>query len=309
MLCGNFPNQVLVSVILPNYNHEVFLRQRIDSILGQTFQNFELIILDDFSSDNSRIIIESYRGNPKVTHILYNSSTSGSPFSQWIKGIEIAIGNFIWVAESDDYCEKKFLENMIGEMTSKNINFGFCRSYKKAGNELSINKWGEQIQPSIWNNSNIFEGRKFISSFLLYRNVIPNASAVIFKKELFKNCEKLKEMRFAGDWFLWIVLADQTDVYYCNKVMNYFRFHESSTRTLKRLRVEESRVEEYFMCIYKACKKTKTKFDANNIQYKWIIDEWIMKSRRFPLIKRLFPPFPFLFLLKFHKLFFGISKH
>src|ERR1700752_3159230 len=75
-----------VSVIIPNYNHATFLIERIDSILCQTFQDFELIILDDCSNDNSRSIIEKYHGHEKISHIIYNPTNSGSPFMQWQKG-------------------------------------------------------------------------------------------------------------------------------------------------------------------------------------------------------------------------------
>jgi len=94
-----------VSVIIPNYNYESYLKQRIETVLNQTYQNFEVIILDDHSSDNSRDIIETFRQNEKVTHIVYNQINSGSPFIQWVKGIELAIGKYIWIAESDDYSD------------------------------------------------------------------------------------------------------------------------------------------------------------------------------------------------------------
>ena len=66
-----------ISIIVPNYNHAPYLKQRIDSILNQTYQDFELILLDDCSSDKSRDIIESYRTNPHVTQIVYNDNNSG----------------------------------------------------------------------------------------------------------------------------------------------------------------------------------------------------------------------------------------
>ena len=69
-----------VSVIIPNYNHSTFLTERIDSILNQTYQDFELIILDDCSIDNSVSIIESYRNNEHVTHIVLNEQNTGSTF-------------------------------------------------------------------------------------------------------------------------------------------------------------------------------------------------------------------------------------
>ena len=75
----------MVSVIIPNYNHSAFLKERIQSVLNQTYSDFELIILDDCSSDKSRDIIESFRSNPKVSHIIYNDRNSGSTFRQWNK--------------------------------------------------------------------------------------------------------------------------------------------------------------------------------------------------------------------------------
>ncbi|ENV48656.1 hypothetical protein P255_00165 [Acinetobacter brisouii CIP 110357] len=74
---------IKVSVIIPNYNHHKFLHARLDSILKQTYQNFEIIILDDCSTDESRDIIELYRNHPKVSHIIYNTKNSGSSFIQW----------------------------------------------------------------------------------------------------------------------------------------------------------------------------------------------------------------------------------
>lgn len=91
-----------VSVIIPNYCHARFLNQRIDSVLNQTYSDYEVIILDDCSTDNSREIIESYRNHPKISHIVYNEKNSGSTFIQWEKGFELARGEYIWIAESDD---------------------------------------------------------------------------------------------------------------------------------------------------------------------------------------------------------------
>jgi len=89
----------LVSVIIPNYNHSLFLGERIDSVLNQRYQNFEVILLDDGSTDNSREIIEKYRGLEKVKHIVYNQKNSGNAFVQWNKGVELAMGEWVWIAE------------------------------------------------------------------------------------------------------------------------------------------------------------------------------------------------------------------
>jgi glycosyltransferase involved in cell wall biosynthesis len=103
----------LVSVIIPNYNHAAYLNERIDSVLNQTFRDFEVILLDDCSTDNSREIIESYRGHEKISQIEYNEVNSGSTFIQWKKGLDLAQGDWIWIAESDDVASNEFLSNAI----------------------------------------------------------------------------------------------------------------------------------------------------------------------------------------------------
>ena len=105
-----------VSVIVPNYNHQAYLKERIDTILQQTYQDFELIILDDCSTDNSVNIIESYRDNEHVTHIVLNEQNTGSTFLQWDKGVSLAQGEYIWIAESDDAAHPQFLSTLVEQL-------------------------------------------------------------------------------------------------------------------------------------------------------------------------------------------------
>ena len=107
-----------VSVIIPNFNHAAYLQKRIDSVLSQTYQNFEVIILDDCSTDNSTEIINQYKNHPKVAHIVFNKENSGSTFKQWEKGVALAKAEYIWIAESDDYADKNFLESAMQRLNS-----------------------------------------------------------------------------------------------------------------------------------------------------------------------------------------------
>ncbi|MDO5340840.1 MAG: glycosyltransferase family A protein [Bacteroidia bacterium] len=77
---SNMGRQPLVSVIIPNYNHARYLDQRIQTVLNQTYQNFEVIILDDKSTDNSLEVIAKYKVNPHISQIVINEQNSGSPF-------------------------------------------------------------------------------------------------------------------------------------------------------------------------------------------------------------------------------------
>src|SRR5258708_2534765 len=99
-------NTPTASVIIPNYNHARYLRKRIDSVVGQTYQNFELILMDDCSTDESRSILSEYVKDPRV-RIELNEKNSGSTFKQWNKGVALARGQYVWVAESDDYADKR----------------------------------------------------------------------------------------------------------------------------------------------------------------------------------------------------------
>src|SRR5580658_7167935 len=107
-----------VSVIVPNYNHARFLRRRIDTILAQTFQDFELILLDDCSTDESRSILREYASAPRV-RFEFNEVNSGSTFKQWNKGVRLTQGKYVWIAESDDYADIRLLERLVAVLNDE----------------------------------------------------------------------------------------------------------------------------------------------------------------------------------------------
>ena len=119
----------LVSVIVPNYNHEPYLRERLDSIYNQTYKNFEVLLLDDCSNDGSRDILEEYaRIHKENTTTIFNENNVGKVFKQWNKGLQAANGELIWIAESDDYCEGNFLEEMVKMFRYESLMLAFARS-------------------------------------------------------------------------------------------------------------------------------------------------------------------------------------
>ena len=119
-----------VSVIIPNYNYARYLEERISSILNQTFSDFEMILLDDASSDNSTEILKKYKDNPHVSHCIVNGKNSGCVFRQWEKGINLSKGKYIWIAESDDLAAPDFLEKTISALERHpEANLCFCGSY------------------------------------------------------------------------------------------------------------------------------------------------------------------------------------
>ncbi|MBQ8704670.1 MAG: glycosyltransferase [Bacteroidales bacterium] len=214
-----------VSVIVPNYNHAPYLMQRIDSILAQTHQDFELILLDDCSTDGSRDIMESYRNNPHVSHIVYNEHNSGSAFRQWDKGIEMAQGEWIWVAESDDYAEPTFLERMLGEVTKvPDCVLAYAATWwvDKNGNKLWETPNSDRV--------NVYKSKDFIRKKMAICNSIANVSECLFRRDRYhpsKN-HRYEHMRLCGDWFFYVLLAEQGSVVEVESTLSYYRQHGSN---------------------------------------------------------------------------------
>lgn len=214
-----------VSVIVPNYNHASFLGQRIDSILGQTFQDFELILLDDSSTDGSWGILEDYRNNPHVSHLIQNESNSGSAFRQWKKGIELAQGKWIWIAESDDYAEPSFLGRLMAEVqNTPDCVLAYADTW-----------WVDQQGNTLWetphnNMVNTYSGRDFIRKKQATCNSIANVSECIFRRDCYRPSEsyRYEHMRLCGDWLFYVLLAEQGRVVEVKEPLSYYRQHGSN---------------------------------------------------------------------------------
>jgi glycosyltransferase involved in cell wall biosynthesis len=225
----------LVSVIIPNYNHAPFLKERIDSVLNQSYRHFEVILLDDGSTDNSREIIESYRGHVKIRHIEYNESNSGSTFKQWQKGLSLAKGEWIWIAESDDYASQDFLDCLISQITDEGM--VYCRSniVDKDNKPILLYNFKSMPDPEVYpdfRNSFSMEGIDFGNTYMQQLNSIPNASAVLFKKELIETVyfSEITQTKLFGDWLFWLYLLKKSKIRFVSDALNSFRFHANTVR-------------------------------------------------------------------------------
>ena len=229
----NQPNESVnmppkVSVILPNYNYARYLKARIDSILNQTFQDFELILLDDCSTDNSAQVLEGYRKHPLVAHLVVNTQNTGSPFAQWFRGIGLAQGEYIWIAESDDLAEPTFLETtaaLLDRYPQAAVCYTGSTQIDENGTPLpyDMDKW----KPWQRGRHAAFGGRDYIEHNFYWRNYIGNASAALFRKSCFERAgvEQCLAMRYSGDWLFWFRMALTGDVVEVYRKLNYFRQH------------------------------------------------------------------------------------
>ncbi len=227
-----------VSVIVPNYRHEPFLRRRLDSIYGQTYKNIEVILLDDCSPDNSRILLDEYAAaHAGITRTIYNGTNSGGPFHQWAKGIDAAQGELVWIAESDDQCDSNFLETLVRCFDDEAVLLAYAHSVfiDTSGNRLDFDFAGYISDlgcGSKWNHSYVETAHNEVNCALGIKNTIPNASGVVFRRPIDMPLLKDKawlSMAVAGDWVFYLHLIRGGKVAYSTETSNYFRRYEGST--------------------------------------------------------------------------------
>lgn len=216
----------MVSVIIPNYNHESYLKQRIDSVLNQTYQNFEVILLDDCSVDGSRSVLETYRSHPKVKCILYNEENGGSTFKQWGSGLALAKGEWVWIAESDDFCDTNFLEELLKQdLNGCDIRYGISIPVDEQGKKIDTLTYPYVAERR-------YEGHVFINSFLLKGNYFLNASSVLIRTHLLQEAldSETGEFKLFGDWLVWIKACARSEVAFVTTSTNYHRCHNNTVR-------------------------------------------------------------------------------
>lgn len=224
-----------VSVIFPNYNHAKYLPERISSVLQQTMKPAEIIFLDDCSSDNS---IEVARGLLQKCNIPYkiipNKQNSGNVFKQWMKGLEEASSDWIWIAETDDSADHGFLEYLSPMLQREDVlaaygMISFINGAGKRSNDLA--GYYDGLQLFDWQRSTVVTAKKAFEYDFVVKNIIPNASGVVFKKPVLTEAQKerLFQYKFAGDWYFYALLLRGGKIGYCRDARSYFRVSLEST--------------------------------------------------------------------------------
>ena len=228
-----------VSVVIPNYNYARFLEERIDSILAQTYPIYELIILDDASTDESAEVISrivdqlknTKRNLPKIRTVI-NKQNSGNVFKQWDKAFEESEGDYLWIAEADDLSDKHFLNvAMRGFDKNKYAIISCVESKTIDESSKKISKDTRDWSGLSYRNFHM-KGKEFIAKHLAIKNTIVNVSGLVFRKGHKTNFHKLlstaREFDNTGDWYFYEKLLMEGDIVYNAESLNSFRLHSHS---------------------------------------------------------------------------------
>lgn len=225
--------QPLISIIVPNYNHADYLSLRLDSIYSQTYQNFEVILLDDASTDSSADVLTHYQlAHPDNTTLVINKENSGGVFHQWKKGLQLARGDIIWIAESDDWCSDNFLQTLTPYFENEAIQLAYSRTVfmdaEEGEPQWTINEYLHDIDPDRWAHPIIEAANRIVADAFAIKNIIPNVSSAIFRNpgaiELLDD-PQWQNMVTCGDWIFFLHLIRGGVLAYSPEACNYYRIH------------------------------------------------------------------------------------
>jgi glycosyltransferase involved in cell wall biosynthesis len=241
MLGAALPGLAGISVVVPGYNYAGYMAGRLESVFAQTHPVEEVIVLDDASADDSAAIAARVAAAAgRQIHQVVNAVNSGSVFRQWRRGVELARGEWVWIAEADDLAEPGLLAALAARaMAAPDVVMALCDS-------RSIDAEGAAVWPDYQGyyaqsgaaalvQDGLFEAAAFARRFLAERNLILNASAVLWRRSallaaLERCADELDGLRMAGDWrvYLEVLAKSEGSVAWVARPLNVHRRHGGS---------------------------------------------------------------------------------
>ncbi|MGE3509529.1 MAG: glycoside hydrolase family 99-like domain-containing protein [Vicinamibacterales bacterium] len=227
------PKRPSISVVVPNYNYARYLERRLQSILEQTRQPDEILVLDDASSDDSVAIAERVLGRGGIPYRIVQNVSNAGCYRQWLRGWREATGDLIWIAEADDDCAPTLLETLTCAFDDPAVVLAYCQSTQIGGDGRQIAPdylaWTADIDPDRWRHPYVRDGRDEIRDTLVVKNTIPNVSGVLMRRrDLSGIADALVTLKNAGDWLVYLHLLESGSIAFVPAALNHHRRHGGS---------------------------------------------------------------------------------
>lgn len=242
-------NKPKVTVLVPSFNHGRYIKKRIQSILEQSYNNLELVVVDDCSDDDSDLVIRSLQQQYGFKYIR-NVKNSGTPFAAWEYILSASDKEYIWICESDDYADPGFLEHAIGKMKENPTAVLFyCDSWIVDEDENRVDHTDSYFhdiwRESRWDRDFTNDGAAELKNYQLRGQTVPNMSSALFAAYAFKKAYHpfLKSFKLTGDWLFVGWILRYGSVVYCKQTLSHFRKHEMTSR----VRVKSARSQAEFI--------------------------------------------------------------
>ena len=241
---GREKSQPLVTVITPLFNAQDFIGETIESVLDQTYQNWEMIIVDDCSTDNSRDIVKKYEAKESRIKLIELEKNFGGPARPRNVGLDISKGDYLAFLDADDIWLKNKLQVQINEMLVNNLDFTSTDSKFIDDNSIDtiINKHKIVI---------FFKKikRKATLSDVIKGNFISTSSAIVSKNFISKFDEN-KDFIGVEDMYLWMKILNEKNVRYKYITDKLIKYRVSST-SLSERGVNQKQAIKANLCILK----------------------------------------------------------
>lgn len=223
-----------VSVIVLSYNHDKFLRQRLNSIYQQTFTNFEVILLDGDSTGVSKDILEEYQHRyPQVTRYAFYEKSSGT-IDLWSRVFTMAQGDLIWIVENDNYCSCNFLAELVRYFVNEAVMLAFCPS--ECGDSTfakpmhNSKEHSQDLHFELGPGPFVISAHRLVNKAWFIKTNVPRISSTVFrhpgKLELLNN-KNWQRMKICRDWMLYLHLIRGGLVAYSPHAANYIPLNQN----------------------------------------------------------------------------------
>ncbi len=222
----------LVSVCIPTYNGEQYLKQTLDSVVNQTYKNIEIIITDDLSADDTEKIIKSYH-DERIKYFV-NTKRSGLA-GNWNESLKKSSGEFIKILCQDDLLMPDAIEKQVNALNSSDA---AC----VIGNTTVINSKGETIfVRKYFKKSRIIDGMKYAKKSLLGRNIYSEPGNIMYRAECYEKYGTYdSELKYTPDWDFALRISVNGKICCISDTVFSFRVSESSeTSRLYREQMKE----------------------------------------------------------------------
>ncbi len=212
-------NNIDISIIVPIYNAEKYLKKCIDSLVNQTKKELEIILVNDGSTDNSERIIKEYK-DKRIKYFKNKNQGIGKTRNF---GIEQATGKYLMFVDSDDYIEKNMCKLMFDKAFSNSLDIVVCDYYKVTGNEMKEEKIKDYKNTTLKENP----------SLLLEINLAPWNK--LYKTDLIKknNIKFIENLKYEDAPFVCEALDKAKKIGKINRSLNYYVIHKESETTVR----------------------------------------------------------------------------
>ncbi len=216
-----------VTIVIPTYNRSHFLKQSIESALSQTHKDFELLIVDNASTDETKQMVKSI-SDSRITY--HRNKTNIGMMNNWNKCVELAKGKYLMILGDDDKLNSKFIEKSLKvHKAYPKIGFSFSHCNKVDLDGKYLLRWGYKYTPAGY-----LDSYKYLYNTIRYGACLTNSSTVLINKSALQNIGTFEAPYSANtfDFNMWIKIGLKYPIYFIDQVLCDYRIHKEQVSEL-----------------------------------------------------------------------------